>query len=227
MDVQSSLVTGESVVVRSSKHWIAPLVDSKWAALEILIALVLTWLQTGDTSGILGFFNRVLALINVVLVVSALGWIVYNIVAWRTAEYYVTNRRVLGTEGLVRRRSTDTVLTSVSDVRLSVSFLGRALGFGNLKILTSSGDPGADTFTAMRDVEAFKKQIIEQKMGAAALTEARGGAAPTLPRGASIPATATVADTTNTIGELARLRDAGAITTEEFETKKAELLSRI
>ena len=30
--------------------------------------------------------------------VGAIAWIVYNFIAWRTAEYHVTNRRVLGRE---------------------------------------------------------------------------------------------------------------------------------
>ena len=235
MDVEGSLVTGEKIVFKSTKHWISPLVDSKWAILELLIVLVLEWLQTSDTTGIMGFINRVLSLINIVLVISAVGWIVYNIVAWRTAEYYVTNRRVLGTEGLVRRRQTDSLLTSISDARTSVSLVGRSLGYGNIRILTSSGDPGADTFTAMRDVEAFKKHMIEQKAGSGALAEARCGPPAALAPAAAAagvaapaaPAASTSADAMKTLGDLAKLRDSGAITSEEYEAKKTDILSRI
>jgi len=236
MDVEASLVTGEKVVFKSTKHWIAPLADSKWAILELIAAIVIAWLQTSDTTGIMGFVNRVLGLVNIFLVLSALGWIVFNIIAWRTAEYYVTNRRVLGTEGLIRRRSTDSLLTSISDARTSVSFVGRSLGYGNIRILTASGDPGADTFTAMRDVEAFKKNMIEQKAGAGALAEARavapaaapagGGAAPAAAPAAAAGSSAS-ADAMKTLGELAKLRDSGAITAEEYEAKKTEILSRI
>ncbi len=226
MDVEQSLVTGEKVVFETSKHWIAPLADSKWAAVELLAALALSWLQPDSTSGILGFFGRVIELINLVLVISAVGWIVYNIVAWRTADYYVTNRRVLGTEGLLRRRSTDSLLTSISDVRINVPFLGRGLGYGNIKILSSSGDAGGDTFTSMRAVDAFKKNLMEQKAGSGALAEARS----TTPAAAAAPVAAaapTSADLTKTLGDLAKLRDAGAITPAEYEAKKADLLSRI
>jgi hypothetical protein len=230
MDIQASLVSGERVVFATTKHWVAPLADSKWAGAELLIAAVLAWLQTSDTTGILGFVNRVISLVNIVLVVSAVAQIAYNIIAWRTAEYYVTNRRVLGTEGLIRRRNTDSLLTSVSDVRTSVSFLGRSLGYGNLKLLTAAGDPGADTFTSVRDIDAFKKHMIEQKAGAGAIAEARGVAvspdtsAPPVAAAAPTPASA---DITKTLSDLAKLRDAGAITAEDYEAKKVDLLSRI
>jgi uncharacterized membrane protein YdbT with pleckstrin-like domain len=229
VSIEDNLVSGEQVVFKSTKHWIAPLADSKYAILMLLIAVVLTWLQTGDTTGIMGFVNRLLQLINIVLVVGAIGSIGYNIVAWRTAEYHVTNRRVLGTEGLLRRRSTDSLLSSVSDVRTSVPFLGRTLGYGNIKILSASGDVGGDTFTTMRDVEAFKKNVIEQKAGAGALAEARSMAPAAAPAHAAAPAPAapSSSDIAKTLGDLAKLRDAGAITAEEYEAKKAELLSRI
>ncbi len=138
----------------------------------------------------------------------------------------MTNRRVLGTEGLLRRRSTDSLLTSISDVRVNVPFLGRGLGYGNIKILSSSGDAGGDTFTSMRAVDAFKKNLMEQKAGSGALAEARS----TTPAAAAAPVVAaapTSADLTKTLGDLAKLRDAGAITPEEYEAKKADLLSRI
>ncbi|MFI5225169.1 MAG: PH domain-containing protein [Candidatus Limnocylindrales bacterium] len=230
MNVEESLVTGENVVFTTNKHWIAPVADSKWAAVELLAAVALSWLQPDSTTGILGFFSRVIELINLVLVISAVGWIVYNIVAWRTAEYYVTNRRVLGTEGLLRRRSTDSLLTSISDVRVNVPFLGRGLGYGNIKILSSSGDAGGDTFTSMRAVDAFKKNLMEQKAGSGALAEARSTTPAATPAAATAPAAPpapTSADITKTLGDLAKLRDAGAITTEEYESKKADLLSRI
>jgi hypothetical protein len=41
-----------------------------------------------------------------------------------------------------------------------------------------------------------------------------------------VPASSS-SDVTATLGQLAQLRDAGAITAEEFEAKKVELLARI
>ena len=71
----------------------------------ILGSLVVAWLQTDQTTGIMGFVNRVLDLLRIGLFLGGLAWIAYNIINWRTAKYAVTNMRVLGHEGLVRARA--------------------------------------------------------------------------------------------------------------------------
>jgi hypothetical protein len=228
-DLDGRLITGENVVRTTSKHWIAPLGDSKWAILMIVGALIAAWLQGDSTTGVTGFFNRGLELVRLGLFLGGVSWIAYNIVAWRTAEYHVTNRRVFGTDGLLRRRQTDTLLTSIADVKTLIPWLGRMLGFGTVRIVSASGDAGADSFTNVRDVEPFKREILEQKAGAGALVERAAGtqtaAAP--PPNSGTPAPPSSADITATLGELARLRDAGAITAAEYEAKKTELLARL
>jgi len=218
-DLDDRLISGETVVFSTSKHWFALVADSKWAILFVVVALAAGWLQSDSTTGIGGFFNSTLGLIRQGLWLGALAWIAYNVIAWRSAEYHVTNRRVLGQEGLIRKRTTDTLLTSISDVKTVVPAIGRMLGYGNIRIVTSSGDAGADNLTSIRAVDAFQREILEQKSGTG--TDAPA-AAPAAPSVAPSPA-----DITATLGELAELRDAGAITPDEFEAKKAELLARI
>ena len=229
VDVDERLITGETIVRTTSKHWIAPLGDSKWAILMIVGALIAAWLQGDSTTGVTGFFNRGLELVRLALFLGAIAWIVYNIVAWRTAEYHVTNRRVFGTDGLVRRRQTDTLLTSIADVKTMIPWLGRMLGFGHIRIVSASGEAGADSFTNVRDVEPFKREILEQKAGVGATSERAADAQPAAapPPSASPPPPQSATDITATLGELARLRDAGAITAEEYEAKKVELLARL
>jgi hypothetical protein len=129
-DWDSELLTGEEVLFETEKHWAAPLWDSWKAIVMLLASLVVAWLQTDQTAGVMGFVNRLLGLIQVGLVVGGILWIGYNIINWRTARYAVTNMRVLGHEGLIRSRNTDSLLTSVTDVKTKVSGVGRALGFG-------------------------------------------------------------------------------------------------
>lgn len=221
-DLDDRLITGEQVVFSTAKHWFALVADSKWAILFVVVALAAGWLQSDSTSGIGGFFNRTLGLVQQGLWLGALGWIAYNVVAWRSAEYHVTNRRVFGQEGLIRRRTTDTLLSSISDVKTTVPAIGRMLGYGNIRIMTSSGEAGVDDLTAVKDVQAFQREILEQKTGAATVTPPPAATVPAA-GGASVASS----DVTATLGELAKLRDAGAITPAEFEAKKAELLARI
>jgi hypothetical protein len=218
---------GESVLFTTSKHWAAPLADSRWAILMVLGAFVLGLVQPDTTTGLLGFLARAIELVRLGLFFGGAGWIVYNVIAWRTAEYSLTDRRVFCQEGLVRHRSSDTLLSSLSDVRTARSALGRALGYGSITLISSSGVAGEDAFTAVRDVDGFKNHILVQKTAPAiapTATSGTDGAAP--PPGQTAPVTNSV-DVTDTLERLAKLRDGGAITPEEYESKKAELLSRL
>jgi len=227
-------MTNESIVFATSKHWISPLTDSWKALLLIIGSLVLAWLQPTQTDGIVGFVSRVMGILQFVLMLSGVLLIFYNFGNWRSAKYMVTNQRVLGQEGLLRKRETDSLLTSISDVRTKQSFAGRRLGYGSIVILTASGDAGADTFTAVKQPEMFKRNILEQKV--AAVTPTRAEMDPTMTtmvaanrHTAPLPADAPPAATEvlTTLAVLASLRDAETITGAEYESKKTELLARI
>ena len=167
-----------------------------------------------------------------------LSWIAYNIVAWRTAEFAVTNMRILREEGLIRRRNSTTLLSSLSDVRTNVGFVGGRLDYGDIVILTTSGSAGQDNFLCITKPLEFRKAVMEQKMAVdAPKTQlppvAAAGTPPTaatLTAPAAQPASPfrpTSSDDAATLLRLAELRDKGAITDEEYATKKAEILARM
>jgi uncharacterized membrane protein YdbT with pleckstrin-like domain len=224
-DLDATLLSGEHRVFSTTKHWMAPVADSRWAILLLVGAALLAWLQPEDSGAITGFLADLAGFAKVVLLIGGLGWIAYNVVAWRTSRFAVTNRRVLGRDGLLRRRSTDTLLSSISDVQSEVPFLGRTFGYGTIRILSAAGRSGSDRFSTIRDVEGFKQAVLEQKAGQEA--QAPSAAAATASAPAPTATTGTSAEATEALANLARLRDAGAITNEEFEAKKIELLNRI
>lgn len=232
-ETDSRLIAGEEIVFQTSKHWLAPIADSWKAVLLIVASLVLAWLQTPQTDGLIGFGNRVLGLLQTVLMIGGVLLIVYNLVSWRSAKYMVTNMRVLGQEGLAHKRETDSLLASIADVRTRSSFIGRMFHYGSINIISASGEAGADTFSTVRDHETFKKRILEQKM-----------AAPTTPAAPDMALYAQMqtaagnghsaetppphgAEVLTTLAVLASLRDAQTITPEEYEAKKVEMLARI
>jgi uncharacterized membrane protein YdbT with pleckstrin-like domain len=219
-------MAGEAIVFKTDKHWFAPLADSTMAILAIIGALVLVWLQTDQTSGIIGFGNRVLNLIAIALFLFGIGSIIYNIIAWRSAKYVVTNFRVLGDEGLLRKRSTDTLLSSIADVRFRQSAIGKSLGFGDVQILSASGEAGADKFTTVVKADVLKKTILERKI-ASDSPAAAPAAAPTASAASPAGASTAQSEALATLNQLAQLRDSGAITPQEYEAKKAEVLSRV
>jgi uncharacterized membrane protein YdbT with pleckstrin-like domain len=224
-DTDPRMLTGEHLVFETKKHWFAPVADSGPAVLAIIGALILAWLQSEQTTGVLGFVNRVLNLAEIALILFGVGSIIYNVIAWRSASYTVTNRRLMGQEGLARKKETDSLLSSISDVRMRQSAIGRMLGYGDIQIMSSSGEAGTDTFTTVIGAVELKKHILEEKI---ALGE--GGSVAKTPTAA--PAAAPAAgggqtETMATLTSLAALRDSGAITPEEYEAKKTNLLARL
>ena len=163
MSVSENLIANESIVTEAKKHWIAPVRDSLWAAGMILLGLFLWyWNPSGD--GILGFLWAAIGIARWVLLIGGIAWIVYNIVVWRTAEFAVTNLRVLRYEGFMQRRSSETLLTSVSDVKLNVGIVGKSLGYGDLQIFTQSGDAGADSFSSITKPAEFRNAMMTVKL---------------------------------------------------------------
>ena len=231
MSVSENLIPSESIVLEVKKHWIAPVRDSLLAAGLVILAAVLGIIKpTGD--GFLGWIGGALGWIQVGLVIAAIAMAIYNVVVWRTAEFAVTTLRVLRYEGVIRRRSSETLLSAVSDVKLNISWIGKSLGFGDIRILTVSGDSGADSFNTITNATEFRNAMMAQKMAeqtAARAPQAAAAAAAAAPVATPAPAPAapSAADSTEAIRHLAELRDQGIITPEEFEAKKAEILARI
>jgi hypothetical protein len=241
MPISENLIANESIVIEAKKHWIAPARDSLWAAGMILLGLFLWyWNPSGD--GILGFLWAAIAIARWVLLIGGIAWVAYNIIVWRTAEFAVTNLRVLRYEGFVQRRSSETLLTSVSDVKLNVGILGKSLGYGDLQIFTQSGDAGSDNFTSITKPAEFRNAMMTVKMQDQAASRPAPAPAPAPVAPAPAPAapaavtpvpvaSAVVAgsaqDQAASLVRLAELRDQGIISPEEFEAKKKEILARM
>ena len=236
MAIADSLIAGETIVFESRKHWMAPIRASLTAGLMVIGAAFVRWLSPSG-EGLFGTIGGILDLIALGLFLAGIGWIIYNIVAWRTAEFAVTNMRVLREEGLASHRSSTTLLSSLSDVKTSVGVLGRQLGYGDITLLTTSGGSGEDRFLAITHPLDFRGAVMEQKLhgGPAAPEPAApaGASQAAVPAAASVTTAATPAQVRNpnddaeTLKRLAELRDSGAISAEDYEAKKTEILARM
>jgi Bacterial PH domain/Short C-terminal domain len=234
-ELDRNLLTGEEIVFETTKHWFAPIRASLIAILIILGALVLRWLApTGD--GLFGSIGNLMDLISVGLLLFAIAWILYNIAEFLSAHFGVTNMRVLRYEGILRRRSSETLLPTLTDVRLDEPALGRMLGFGNLKILTASGAAGEDNFMTVAKAKELRTAIQEQKAssmtGGPAASAAVPGATPqpvaATPTAPAAPASAPAASqTAAALAALDSLKTQGLITDQEYQAKRSEILGRI
>jgi hypothetical protein len=235
------LASGEQPIRREHQHWFVVAADARyaifaWIAAVALLVLSGAFLGDNGASGI----RSIVGWLVVILVVGGLLSFGWQILRWQNEEFVVTSRRVLMTEGVVNKRVIDSSLEKINDAILTESIFGRMFGFGDLEILTAS-ESGISILRMLRDADGFKRAMLDAKHelelelsgarpmpGPAIRTgpPAQAPAAPAAP--AAAPAPAMSADeVTRTLASLADLRDRGAISAEEYEAKKADLLHRI
>ena len=243
------LSTGERIAHREKQHWFVFVWGAKLAVGAILLGLVLLFLSqnlASDQRGIVGIGVAVLVIGGL----AVLGW---HILRFLNQEYVLTNRRVLQVAGVLNKTSTDSSLEKINDARLSQSVFGRIFGFGDLDILTAA-ETGIERFHMIRNPVGFKKAMLDAKHEYERDVAGSGFAPspplrtePSAPRPVAAPvassdgdetvlagtpgrppATALSSDElTRTLSSLADLRDRGAISPDEYERKKADLLSRL
>jgi uncharacterized membrane protein YdbT with pleckstrin-like domain len=223
------LLAGEEVVFSTEKHWIAPLRDSFIPILMILGAFIVGSITPDAQDGIGGFVGNTLGLLRTGLFVGGIAWIGYNIAVWRSATFAVTNRRVIGEEGLIGRRASATMLSSITDVQSRIPFVGNSLGYGDVLIMGASGEAGSERLRSISKPKEFRDQVMValDSLAAARSGQAPAAAAPAPASGTAPDAGTAEAEQLQTLARLAELRDSGAITAAEFKAKKAEILARI
>ena len=181
--------------------------------------------------------------------------VAWHFLRYINQEYVLTNRRVIQVAGVLNKTSMDSSLEKINDARLSQSIFGRMFGFGDLDILTAA-ETGIERFRMIRNPVGFKKAMLDSKHEYER-DVAGGGVAPSPPLrtepltrspaptagpvsggvgddtvstgtpGRPPAAALSSDDLTRTLSNLADLRDRGAISAEEYERKKADLLSRL
>ena len=245
--IDSMLASGEQPVKRDHQHWFVLLADSRYGILAILAAIALLVLR--GAANITGQADVLIGWVVLVLVVVGLAYIGWQILRYVNEEYVVTSRRVLQLEGVINKRVMDSSLEKINDAVLTQSLFGRIIGFGDLDILTAS-ETGISRLRMLRQADDFKRAMLDAKhelelelSGARPLPSpplrsaphpepapggAGIGAAPVSSASAAASRAEMSADElTRTLSSLADLRDRGAISAEEYEAKKADLLRRL
>lgn len=233
------MTTGETIIVRERQHWLALLLESRTALALFLLAAV-TWLlgvlldtQAPALTDVLGWVALASLLIGL-LILFFRAW------QWWAQDYLITNRRILKVEGIINKRSADSSLEKINDAVLEQNLFARLFGYGDLDILTAA-DTAIDRYRMLNRAPAFKREMLNQKHNLEMEFSYRQPPSPPLRAGA--PASAAPAaegspprpqpredaseEVMRTLSRLADLRDRGAITPEEYEAKKQELLGRL
>jgi len=227
------LATGEEPLRREHQHWFVLAADARYAFVAWILAAAV-WLLSGALPAEI---RSALGWIIVALVIGGLLYLGWQILRWQNEEFVVTSRRVLQTQGVINKQVVDSSLEKINDAILTESIFGRMFGFGDLEILTAS-ESGISRLRMLRDADGFKRAMLDAKHELELeLSGARpmpgpairtGPPAQPAPAPAPDPAPKMSADEiTRTLASLADLRDRGAISADEYEAKKADLLHRI
>ena len=218
------LAEDEELIYDLRPHWLT-LVVPVAITVAVTVAVLAAWvvMPAGDLQQPARFVVGVLGV--VVLLVTVVG----RVLRWATTHLVLTTERLIFRSGVVAKFGREIPLERINDVTFSQSLFERLIGAGDL-LIESAGEHGQSRFANIRDPEAVQLELYRQME---ANDRRRAGHATTRPH----PAVADRTPTPPTRGprppsplddleRLADLRDRGAVTEEEFQRMKRELLDR-
>ena len=158
--VETLLAPGEKIVTNARQHW-AALIRFALTPIAIL-ALGFVGLIIGQWLGTWAAFQRVagaldwlIGLLTAGAFIVSIIWLPIQFVRWGSRRFVLTSRRVLTSDGWLRKQSSDASLDKITDVAYAQSFLGARLNYADLTIETASNTPLA--LRELRDAIEFKK----------------------------------------------------------------------
>ena len=203
------LADHEEIRFELRPHWIALFKPALWTVVALTILIVGSRLARDREWETLG--QQVVALVSFGL------WIALAVIPflnWLYTLFVLTTDRLITRSGIFAKRSKEIPLERINDVAFTQSIFERVVGAGSLMI-ESAGESGQNRITDVRHPEQVQLQIYKEAEENSNRMM-RGGAAAS--GSTSIP---------DQIEALARLKDQGVLSDEEFAEKKQELLKRL
>src|SRR5262252_9059055 len=154
--VDNNLISGERVTYRGRLHSLVlvwPIIVAVgFAALGLFIIL-----RANETESNVRLFLQLGA---VVMIIGGVIPLISALIRRSSAEYAVTNKRIILKEGTVRRRTAEMFLTKVESVGVDQTLGGRLLDYGSI-ILRGTGGSSEPFHLVARPLE-FRRQVQEQ-----------------------------------------------------------------
>ncbi len=147
--VEKALNKGESIVAKANHAWTALLPAFLWLVIDIALAFA-TFDEVGaDKAGsiIKGFWLALGILPSLIKLLELL-----------LMEFVITDRRVIGKTGVIKRDSIDMPIHKVDNVEVKTTFFGRIFGYSKIVVKSASGKK---EFKNIAKAEQFKNKITE------------------------------------------------------------------
>ncbi len=140
-----NLLDGEQVIYQTKKHWIIFFAPTAWVLAAVFFALNPNpWVA-----------KVALAPAFAALVIGIGKWLEYI-----TAEFVVTNKRIMMKEGFFTKHTSELRLATVSNMNVNQSLLGQLVDYGTVIISPFGGRE--DVFTEIAHPFEFQKQAQAQ-----------------------------------------------------------------
>lgn len=205
MPFPSRMSDGEHQVLALRPHWlgvVTPLVIT--VLLLVGLAAALLSIPESWPSWVRWIAVGVFALILV-------AWPLRRVSSWVTSEYVITNERVMHRQGWLTQRSVEIPILGVADVVFSQTVLQRLVAVGDVMI-ESAGGLGFTRLAFIPRADDVHRTLYDLIDDARVITSNHSNGPPT---------------PLDQIERLARLRERGLLTTQEFETHKQRLLKQL
>lgn len=189
------LSPGEDIIRQFRPHWRVLLVPLV-LLLVVVAAIIVLNLQVSGTGAVVG----TVGLVAVWILVS-----VRSFLDWLTTAYVITNERVVFRAGVLSRRGVEIPLESITNVAFSQTLFERLLRSGDL-LIESAGRQGQSRYRDIPDPEGLQSLIYQAR-------EARTVSLQNSKRSVAAE-----------LESLARLRDQGVLSEDEFLEQKRRLL---
>src|SRR5574341_1237112 len=196
----------ETILLVTRQHWFVLLGE---ILVEALLTIAIIVLVTMLWSLLL---MNPLVWLGYLLLILPLGSMWRDYLIWSNRKFRSSTRRVIQISGVFSKNVTDSSLEKVNDVKMGQSFLGRLLDYGDIEILTAS-ELGVNLFRRIGRPIRFKTAMLNAKEKLE--TEQASGGRRQEP------------DVPTLIEQLDGLRKQGVLTEDEFQKKKAELLTKL
>jgi uncharacterized membrane protein YdbT with pleckstrin-like domain len=198
----------EGLVLDLHPHWVYFLKSGLVFLVTVAVGiLLLAWDGAPDFLGIP----------SGVVILLALGWFGWTYLEWVTTNFVITTDRLIYRHGVLSKHGIEIPLERVNTVFFSQSILERMVGSGDL-VIESAGELGRQNFSNVRKPSAVQNEIHKQMEANENRKFDRVKSGPSAAPAESIP---------DQIAKLDQLRQQGALTQEEFDTKKQQLLDRM
>jgi uncharacterized membrane protein YdbT with pleckstrin-like domain len=201
----------EELIYDLRPHWWTLVVP---ALVTVLVTVVVGVAWALTPAGSLQASIRLAVGLAGLLVLAVL--VVGRVLRWMTTHFVLTTERLIFRSGVVAKFGREIPLERINDVTFTQSLFERMIGIGDL-LIESAGEHGQSTFSDIRDPEAVQLQIYRQMEA----NDRRRGAY------AHRPVQERPPSVLDDLERLADLRDRGAVTEEEFQRKKRDLLDRL